>query len=198
MVANTTGRFNVGLGQSTLDSNTTGEGNTAIGYQSLEQNITGNYNVAIGNTAGKRETGSNTFLVDVFDRGNINASRSGSLFYGTFNTTVSSQTLQINAATDIRNNLVVSGSLSVSGNVLFASGSNTTIGTVALDGGNPGSATISNSLVTANSLIFLTKQTLVHPNGYVAVSSKGSGTFTITSNHNGDTDVVAYQIINPA
>ena len=46
-------------------------------------------------------------------------------------------------------------------------------------------------------MIFLTKQTLAHPNGYVAVSSKGSGTFTITSNHNGDTDQVAYMIVNP-
>ena len=44
----------------------------------------------------------------------------------------------------------------------------------------------------------LTKQTLAHPNGYVAVSSKGSSTFTITSNHNGDTDTVAFMIINPS
>jgi hypothetical protein len=103
-------------------------------------------------------------------------------------------------ATDIilSGNTAITGSLSVSGNVLFASGSNKTIGTVALDGANPGVATVSNSLVTANSLIFLTKQTNNHPNaGPVVVSSKGSGTFTITSNHNGDTDTVAYQIINP-
>jgi hypothetical protein len=82
---------------------------------------------------------------------------------------------------------------------MFASGSNKTMGTVALDGGNPGSATISNTLVTTSSLIFLTKQTNNHPNaGPVVVSSKGTGTFSITSNHNGDTDTVAYQIINPA
>ena len=93
----------------------------------------------------------------------------------------------------------ITGSLNVSGNVMFASGSNKTMGTVALDGGNPGTATISNTLVTANSLIFLTKQTNNHPNaGPVVVSSKGSSTFTITSNHNSDTDTVAYQIINPA
>jgi len=95
--------------------------------------------------------------------------------------------------------LGVTGSLKVSGNVMFASGSNKTMGTVALNGGNPGSATISNTLVTTSSLIFLTKQTNNHPNaGPVVVSSKGSGTFTITSNHNGDTDTVAYQIINPS
>jgi hypothetical protein len=95
--------------------------------------------------------------------------------------------------------LTVTGSFAVTGNVLFASGSNRTMGTVALDGANPGSATVSNTLVTANSLIYLTKQTNNHPNaGPVVVSSKGSGTFTITSNHNGDADTVAYLIINPA
>jgi hypothetical protein len=95
--------------------------------------------------------------------------------------------------------LTITGSLKVTGDIQFASGSNTTMGTVALNGANPGVATVSNSLVTANSLIFLTKQTNNHPNaGPVVVSSKGTNTFTITSNHNGDTDVVAYQIINPA
>jgi hypothetical protein len=118
--------------------------------------------------------------------------RSGSLLYGTFNATSGSQILQINANTDIR------FGIKVQGNVQFESGSNKTMGTVVLDGGNPGSATISNTLVTTSSLIFLTKQTNNHPNaGPVVVSSKGSGTFTITSNHNSDTDTVAYQIINP-
>ena len=95
------------------------------------------------------------------------------------------------------NTVSVSGSLNVTGNLLLASGSNSTTGIVTLDGGNPGTVTVSNSLVTSTSMIFLTKQTLAHPNGYVAVSSKGSGTFTITSNHNGDTDQVAYMIVNP-
>ena len=93
----------------------------------------------------------------------------------------------------------VTGSATVTGDVRFASGSNTTMGTFVLDGGNPGVATVSNSLVSANSLIFLTKQTNVHSgNGTVSVTSKGTGTFSVTSNHNGDTDTVAYLIINPA
>ena len=94
--------------------------------------------------------------------------------------------------------LKVTGSLAVTGDVRFASGSNKTMGTAVLDGANPGAVVVSNSLVTTSSLIFLTKQTLNHTNGYVAISSKGSSTFTITSNHNGDTDTVAYLIINPA
>jgi hypothetical protein len=71
------------------------------------------------------------------------------------------------------------------------------MGTAVLDGANPGAVVVSNSLVTATSLIFLTKQTLTNAH-MVAISSKGSGTFTITSNGNGDTDTVAYLIINPA
>jgi hypothetical protein len=93
----------------------------------------------------------------------------------------------------------MTGSLLVTGNVLFASGSDKTMGTFVLNGGNPGTATVSNSLVSATSLIFLTKQTNVHSgNGTVSVTSKGTGTFSVTSNHNGDTDTVAYLIINPA
>jgi hypothetical protein len=96
-------------------------------------------------------------------------------------------------------NVQITGSLNVSADILFASGSNKTIGTFVLDGANPGAATVSNSLVTATSLIFLTKQTNVHSgNGTVSVTSKGAGTFNVTSNHNGDTDTVAYLIINPA
>ena len=96
---------------------------------------------------------------------------------------------------------VVSGSLSVVPNseLKLGSGSNQQTGIATLNGGNPGTATISNSLVTANSIILLTKQTNNHPNsGPVNVSSKGSSTFTITSNHNGDTDTVAFMIINPS
>jgi hypothetical protein len=102
-------------------------------------------------------------------------------------------------STSITGSLNVTGSLKVSGNIQFASGSNKTMGTVTLDGGNPGTATVSNSLVTANSIIFLTKQTFVDTNSRgVAVVSKGSGTFTISSGHNGDSDTVGYLIINPA
>lgn len=91
----------------------------------------------------------------------------------------------------------VTGSLLVSGDVKLASGSNSTIGLAVLDGGNPGTVTVNNTLVTANSIIFLTKQTGNHSQGSVCVSAKSSSIFTILSNHNGDTDTVAYFIVNP-
>jgi hypothetical protein len=201
--ANTTGEYNVGIGQSAFQANTIGAKNTAIGWnsgvnnltgstntiigaQALSNNVNGSGNIAIGHYAGYYSTGSNGFYIGNDNYGGLNAEQEKSMMYGEFNGTTANQTLRINANTKII------------GDVMFSSGSNKTMGTVALDGGNPGTITVSNSLVTTGSMIFLTKQTLVHPNGYVAVSSKGSGTFTITSNHNGDSDVVAYQIINPA
>ena len=87
-------------------------------------------------------------------------------------------------------------SIELSGSLKLNTGTSGPAGTAVLDGANPSSVTVSNSLVTAGSLIYLTKQTLTNSH-MVAVSSKGSGTFTITSNGNGDTDTVAYLIINP-
>ena len=92
---------------------------------------------------------------------------------------------------------VEANSIELSGSIKVNTGSSGSAGTAVLNGANPGTITVSNSQVTSNSLILLTKQTLNHTNGYVAISSKGTGTFTITSNNNGDNDTVAYFIINP-
>ena len=96
-------------------------------------------------------------------------------------------------------NINASGSLSATGDIKFASGTDKTTGTFNLNAGNPGTATIANNLVTATSLIFLTKQTNTNSgNGTVSVTSKAAGTFSVTSDHNGDGDTVAYLIVNPA
>ena len=89
------------------------------------------------------------------------------------------------------------GSLTGLGNLKLESGSNKMVGTAVLNGANPGTVTVSNTLVTAASIILLTKQTAVHPQGNVSISAKSTNSFTILSNHNGDTDTVAYVIINP-
>ena len=92
--------------------------------------------------------------------------------------------------------LQVTGSLWVNGNIQFASGSNTPTGLAKLNGGNPGTVTVSNTLVTANSIIMLTKQTYATA-GSVVISAKSANSFTITSTANGDADTVGYFIINP-
>ena len=100
------------------------------------------------------------------------------------------------------NTQIVSSSIYIAPNsnsnqLYLPSGSNKQTGLATLDGGNPGAVVVSNTNVTANSIIMLTKQTLTNAH-MVAVSSKGSNTFTITSNGNGDADVVAFMIINPS
>ena len=85
--------------------------------------------------------------------------------------------------------------LAAQGPVLFTTGSNNQAGTAVLNGANPGTVTVSNSLVTANSIILLTKQTLTNAH-MVAVSAKSGGSFTITSNGNGDADTVGWFVIN--
>ena len=158
--------------------------------------ISGSSNVFIGGHNG-HAGGSDNLLIGA------TSYSSGSLFDSKFELgTIASPRIFHKQGADplqIGDDVQVTGSLRVSGDVMFASGSNTTMGTFALNGGNPGTATVSNTLVTANSLIFLTKQTNTNSgNGTVSVTSKGSGTFSVTSDHNGDADTVAYLIINPA
>jgi hypothetical protein len=120
-----------------------------------------------------------------------------------------SSSLVIDDVLNVVGNSLVTGSLNVSGSinmsgslsiapthqVLFATGNNQQAGTAILNGRNPGKVTVANSLVDENSIIILTKQTLT--NSYVvAISEKKRGTFTITSNGNGDMDTVGWFIIN--
>jgi hypothetical protein len=60
--------------------------------------------------------------------------------WGKFNGTTANQTLQINATTDVRNNLVVSGSLSVGGNLQF------NVGAFQSTQSQSGSANVSQSI----------------------------------------------------
>jgi hypothetical protein len=62
---NTTGAYNVAVGQESLYSNTTASNNTAVGYQAGYSNTTGSYNTTLGYQAGYSNTaalGSNLFV----------------------------------------------------------------------------------------------------------------------------------------
>lgn len=92
-------------------------------------------------------------------------------------------------------NIFVTGSTALGANLQILTGSNRPAGTVTLNGKT--AVTVTNSLVTANSLIFVTKQTFTSVNGQVGVKTKTVGSFSVESNTGGDNDVVAYLIINP-
>jgi hypothetical protein len=110
------GDNNVGIGYQSI-KNITGGQNVGIGTEALQN--AGSSNIGIGHSAGKNETGNNNFYISNQSFGSTTNDRSGSLMYGTMSSVTSGQTLQINATTDIRNSLVVSGSLSVGGNLQF-------------------------------------------------------------------------------
>ena len=80
----------------------------------------------------------------------------------------------------------------------LASGTNRTSGTASLDGANPGTATINNTLVTANTIIICTKQNAAIVNSVVVTSRTPGTSFTVTSTHNNnDSDVFGYVLIEP-
>ncbi len=111
--------------------------------------------------------------------------------------------------TGISNNLLVLGSVTgsiavtapivnITANLSVTTGSNKASNVVSLDGNNPSTATVSNLIVTANSIILLTKQSSTYPSASLSISSKSSTSFTIASDTPNDNDSVAYLIINPS
>jgi hypothetical protein len=94
------------------------------------------------------------------------------------------------------NGKITANTLHVKNNLIFDSGNDKPVGTAQLNGGNPASVTITNNLVTTSSVILFSKQTNLHNGEGNLAITKSSGSFTIYSNHNGDTDIVGYFIIN--
>ena len=189
----------IGTATQTLGSAFFGRFNAQDGNRSK----TGETVFAVGTGTGTGASLKTGFLIDsgsnTFVEGTLNVSGS-STFNG--NTTITGSLILSSSNTVELYVIGVSehtGSIKLApaSQLLFATGSNQQAGTAVLDGGNPGTVTVSNSLVTANSIIMLTKQTNDHPNSRaVNVSAKSAGSFTITSNHNGDTDTVGWFIIN--
>lgn len=83
--------------------------------------------------------------------------------------------------------------------ISITEGTNAHMGVATLGGGN-GTATVLTNKVTANSRIFLSRQSVGGTAGDVGVSARTPGTsFVITSLAGAtDTSVIAWLIINPA
>ncbi len=96
LYSNVHGTYNTGVGNQALYSNRYSHYNTALGNQAL-YTTTGERNVAIGYSAGKYETGGNSFYVDDRDRSNTSGDKAGALLYGTFADDAASQALVVNA-----------------------------------------------------------------------------------------------------
>jgi hypothetical protein len=97
-------------------------------------------------------------------------------------------TLDVSGSGNYTNGLTVTGSFQ------FPSGSNTWVGTATL---TSGSALVNNTTITANSLIFLTTQTVGGTPGALYIGAKTAATsFAVSSSSNTDTSTFAYFIIN--
>jgi len=179
LAENTSGGQNTAIGTGALNKNTTGIKNTGIGDGAGFTNISGSNNTYIGPSAGNNIYGDNNLLLGGYQgvgeivNNNIILSTGGGSIKAQYNETAWLMKAPVN----------------------FTTGSNQQAGTAVLDGGVTASVVVSNSLVTANSIIMLTKQTNAEI-GTVAISSKGSGTFTIQSSGVADTDTVGWFIIN--
>jgi hypothetical protein len=98
----TTGQENATFGLESFRNATTGSKNTAIGANS-GQNNNGDRNIFIGYESGYYETGSNKLFIDNQNRSSESIARNSALIYGVFNSSVSSQRLNINGELQINN-----------------------------------------------------------------------------------------------
>lgn len=93
---------NSGLGSNSIRSITSGSNNTSLGFFSGYLLTTGGSNVFLGANAGYRSTTqSNELFIDNQDRTTYAAQQTKSLIYGVFNATETSQTLRLNAQTQL-------------------------------------------------------------------------------------------------
>lgn len=71
---------------------------TCLGYGTGFRLVTGNRDLFLGAFAGAWQTGSQTFVLDVFDRGSASNEEVSALMFGHFDQDPAKQTLRINAA----------------------------------------------------------------------------------------------------
>lgn len=81
----------------------------------------------------------------------------------------------------------------ITNKLAVTTGSNKTIGTATLVGGT---VTVNNTSVTANSLIFLSRQTTGGTTGQLSITKSAGTSFTITSTSGTETSTVAWWIVD--
>lgn len=181
---NVSGSENVFIGTQSGGDHTSGNQNTFIGVAAGEGNLTGAGNVFIGFDAGSNETGDNLLYID-------NSNTATPLIFGNFATNA----LTTNGSHRITGDVAMSKTITpagTTGNII----ANTTIGNANLAAAAT-SLTVTNSLVSATSLIFLTPQTADGTCIAFAITGKGAGSFTITANAACTAETsIAFMVIN--
>lgn len=163
------------------DANTSGTRNTAVGKDALGAITTSADSTALGYQAGVTTTGANNVFIGSGADGSA-AARTNAIGIGKGVSVVADSTWVI-------------GTVGIKQAIV--EGANAAMGTATLGAG--GTVTVNNTLVTANSRIFISSQ---DPNGGtqggVFVSARVAGTsFDITSTNAADTSIVAWEIKEP-
>ena len=174
--------------------------NTSIGAYAGRgmNNATATRNVFLGYSAGRYNTNqADELFIDNRDRTSYALQQTNALIYGKFNNTPSSQTLTFNAAVTATYGMTVS--TAGYGIAIKDGGANSKIGvTGAFPGGGTNSVTVTNTGITANSVILLTAQTgapTINPGVWISARTNGAS-FTISASDNSFTGTVGYVIID--
>ena len=190
------------VGAYAMETTTASSQSTAVGAYSMEFMQTGVGDLALGYQAGYSYGGSESYNVCIASVGVI--SESSTLHIGDTTGTGAQNALNAAYIQGISGNAQPTSSTVQYVTIDTSGGSSNgllgvaavTYGSVALMGG---SATVSTTAVTSQSLIFLTPQnlgTVVVPTA-VAITATVVGTsFTITSANMTDTSTIAWQIVN--
>lgn len=90
--------------------------------------------------------------------------------------------------------VTVNGSISTT-KLLIPAGANASANTTAAMSGSPGAVTVTNSSVTASSIIIFSRKTTGGTPGQVSITAQSSGSFTLTST-SAETSTFNYEVIN--
>lgn len=181
LASNISGTSLSSVGAQALFSNTTGEQNTAIGALAGFTNITGSRSVYLGYEAGYFETLSDKLFIDSRRRTNEADGRVKALVYGEFNAATASQIFRINGTLQIREDFVA-----INKTINTTAGDSATINAIAgrFRKDTTGTTfTLTNSFITANSIINLTYASDSGITGFdfFVVAGAGSAVITFTT-----------------
>lgn len=218
-----TASYNIGIGTNNLVNLENGENNISIGYGGLASVISGNNNIGLGRDTGTGLEGSNNILIGhyVIHSGTysnntiigsnltvpngasnsiILANGAGQIKFGSltysldvFGTASIQGGVGIKTTPDTNYDLKVAGDTYVGGKFALSKSTNKAVGTFSL---SSGVATVLNTSITTNSLIFLTHQTQNSVNGILSITSKTASVgFSVNSSNGSDNNFVAYMIV---
>jgi hypothetical protein len=209
---NSVGAGNTSVGALAGTTNLSGSNNTSIGYHSLYINRTGNNNTVLGYYAGSATSGSNNTYVgyqsgELINTGNNNTflggyqGAAGTLtstiaisdglgnvhIYATGSRVAINKTTTPNATLDVNGNTIITGSLTVTGNIVNNLGMGFVSCSLAVDGATAATRTFSASFKNVDGTSLSRPQQLIH--WWTSTSQTGSASAI-------GTGVVSYLVVS--